>query len=115
ADAGAWLCLGRREYYARRAVAAEPFFRHSAEMQPADAATRQQYGLNLLVQNRVEDAARELAEAARLDPRDVDTLSRLAYAEMKLGRPEDARRHVQAALAINPGDPLAPPLPAPPP
>jgi Flp pilus assembly protein TadD len=76
-------------------------------MQPGDAATRQQYGLNLLVLNRFEDAARELGEAARLNPRDVDTLSRLAYAELKLQRLDDARHHAEAALALNPQDPLA--------
>jgi Flp pilus assembly protein TadD len=92
---------------ARAPDAAEPFFRRAAEMQPADAATRQQYGLNLLVQDRFDEAARELAEAARLDPRDPDTLSRLAYAEVKLGRIDEARRHAQAALAISPNDPLA--------
>jgi predicted Zn-dependent protease len=107
ADADAWLRLGRLGMEAKAPDAAEPFFRHAAEMQPEDAATRQQYGLNLLVLNRFADAARELSASARLDPRDADTLARLAYAEMKLGRKQDARRHAQAALAVNPQDPLA--------
>jgi Flp pilus assembly protein TadD len=107
AEAEAWLRLGRLAMEARAPDAAEPFFRRAADMQPADAAARQQYGLNLLVLNRFEDAARELSEAARLNPRDADTLSRLAYAEVKLGRNAEARQHAQAALAINPGDPLA--------
>jgi len=59
------------------------------------------------VLDRVDDAARELSEAARLNPRDADTLSRLAYAEFKLGRTAEARQHAQATLAINPDDPLA--------
>jgi len=107
ADADAWLRLGRLAMEARAADAAEPFFRRAAAMQPGDAGTRQQYGLCLLVLNRFEDAARELAEAARLNPRDADTLSRLAYAEAKLGRNAEARQHAQAALAINPTDALA--------
>jgi Flp pilus assembly protein TadD len=92
---------------ARAPDVAEPFFRHAAGMQPGDTATRQQYGLDLLVLNRFDEAARELGEAARLNPRDADTLSRLAYAEAKIGRTAEARLHAQAALAINPGDPLA--------
>jgi tetratricopeptide (TPR) repeat protein len=107
ANADMWLRLGRLAMEAKAPDAAEPFFRRAAAMQPADAATRQQYGLNLLVQNRLDDAARELSEAARLNPRDADTLSRLAYAEYKLERNAEARQHAQAALAINPSDPLA--------
>ncbi len=107
ADAESWLRLGRIAMEARAPEVAEPFFRHAAAMQPADAATRQQYGLNLLVLNRFADAARELSESARLNPRDADTLSRLAYAEAKLGRAADARQHALAALAIDPHDPLA--------
>jgi tetratricopeptide (TPR) repeat protein len=107
AEAEAWLRLGRLAMEARAPDAAEPFFRRAADMQPADAAARQQYGLNLLVLNRFEDAARELAEAARLNPRDADTLSRLAYVEVKIGRNAEARQHAHAALAINPSDPLA--------
>jgi Flp pilus assembly protein TadD len=107
ADAEAWLRLGRIAMEARAPEVAEPFFRHATAMQPADAATRQQYGLNLLVLNRFADAARELSESARLNPRDADTLSRLAYAEAKLGRTADARQHALAALAVDPNDPLA--------
>jgi tetratricopeptide (TPR) repeat protein len=107
ADAETWLRLGRLAMESKAPETAQPFFEHVARMQPNDAATRQQYGLNLLVLNRFEDAARELSEAVRLDPRNVDSLSRLAYAETRLGRSADARRHAQAALAIDPNDPLA--------
>jgi 4-amino-4-deoxy-L-arabinose transferase-like glycosyltransferase len=106
-DAEAWLRLGRLAMEARAPDVAEPFFQQAAQTAPDDAPARLQYGLNLLVQNRFEDAARELSAAAQIDPRDADTLSRLAYAEAKLGRTADARRHTQAALAINPDDPLA--------
>ena len=107
ADVDAWLRLGRLAMEAKAPDVAEPFFAHAAAMQPGDAATRQQYGLALLVLGRFADAARELGEAARLNPRDPDTLSRLAYCEAKLGRSTDARVHALAALALDPKDPLA--------
>src|SRR5262249_44889858 len=103
----AWLRLGRLAAEAHAPDAAEPFFRHAAEMDPGSASSQQQLGLDLLVLNRWEDAARVLTRAAQIDPRDPDTLSHLAYAEAKLGRMEDARSHAAAALAINPQDPLA--------
>ena len=107
APAADWLNLGRLAMEAKAPEIAEPFFRRAAALQPGDSATRQQYGLNLLVLSRFDDAVRELGEAARLDPRNPDTLSRLAYCEVKLGRMDDARRHVAVALAVNPSDPLA--------
>jgi Flp pilus assembly protein TadD len=107
APADVWLRLGRLGMEARAPDAAEPFFRRAAELQPADAPTRLQYGLNLLVQKRFADAARELDEAAGLEAHNPDTLSHLAYAEFELGRRDDARRHAHAALVLNPGDPLA--------
>ena len=103
----AWLRLGRIAQQAREPGIAEPFFRRAAELRPDLASARQQYGLNLLVLGRVDEAARELREAVRLDPRDSGSLSGLAYCELKLGRVEDARAHAAAALAINPEDPLA--------
>ena len=99
--------LGRLAIEVRAPEVAEPFFRHAVEMQPNLASARQQLGLDLLVLGRHADAARELAEAVRLDPRDVESLSRLAYCEAELGRTADARAHAHAALAINPDDPLA--------
>jgi Tfp pilus assembly protein PilF len=102
-----WLKLGRLAAQAQAPDVAEPFFRRAAEMQPQSAAVRQQYGLNLMVLRRYEDAARELAVAAHLDPQDPDTLSRLAFCELKLGRLNDARAHADAALRLNPGDALA--------
>ena len=72
-------------------------------MRPDPRRTRQQQlGLNLLVLDKFDEAARELADAARLDPRDADSLSHLAYCEIKIGRAADARAHALAALALNP-------------
>jgi tetratricopeptide (TPR) repeat protein len=106
-DVETWLRLGRIAQQARQPAVAEPYFRHAVVMRPALASARQQYGLNLLELGRLEEAARELREALRLDPRDSDSLSALAYCEVKMGRVDNARAYAAAALAINPRDPLA--------
>jgi tetratricopeptide (TPR) repeat protein len=106
-DEEGWLRLGRLAMEAKAPDAAEPFFRRAAEMAPASAAARQQYGLNLLVLERFDAAAVELTAANRLDPRDADTLAHLAFCEVKLNRPDAARAHVADALAIDPNQPLA--------
>ena len=106
-DAEAWLRIGRLAAQARAPDAAERFFRHAVQMRPDLAAARQQLGLNLVVLGRFDEAAGELAEAAKLDPRDPDTLAHLAYSEYKIGRAADARAHALAALALNPADELA--------
>jgi tetratricopeptide (TPR) repeat protein len=102
-----WLRVGRLAAQVRAPDAADRFFRRGAALAPGDAAARQQYGLNLLVLGRFDEAARELTEAVRLDPRDPDSLAHLAFCELKLGRLTDARAHADAALAIAPGQALA--------
>jgi tetratricopeptide (TPR) repeat protein len=106
-DVEPWLRLGRIATEARAPEVAERFFRHAAESRPDFANARQQYGLNLLVLGRPEEAARELSEAVRLDPKNPDSLSGLALSELKMGRLTDARAHAAAALALNPDDQLA--------
>jgi tetratricopeptide (TPR) repeat protein len=106
-DEQAWLRLGRMAMEVKAPEVAEPFFRHAVQLRPDLAAARQQLGLNLLVLGRFDEAARELADAVRLDPRDPDSLSHLAYCEYKVGRAADARAHALAALALNPADALA--------
>ena len=106
-DPEAWLRLGRLAAEVRAPDVAEPFFRRAVAMRPDQAAARQQLGLNLLVLEKFDEAARELSEAARLDPRDAASLSHLAYCELRLGRPTDARTHALAALALDPDDQLA--------
>ena len=107
-DPDAWLRLGRLAVEAKAPDVAEPFFRKAIALRP-DAAAHQQLGLDLLVLNRFEEAARELGEAARLDPRDADTLSRLAYREIRLTAVSmTPRAHVGQALSVNhTSDPLA--------
>jgi tetratricopeptide (TPR) repeat protein len=106
-DPESWLRLGRVAMAVKAPEVAEPYFRRAVSIAPANAAARQQYGLNLLVLRRFDAAAQELADAARLDPSDADTLAHLAYCEAQLGRPADARIHVAAALALDPNHPLA--------
>lgn len=108
-DAGAevWLRAGRLASQLRALDTADRFFQRGAALAPRDAAARQQYGLNLLLLMRYEDAARELGEAVRLNPRDADSLAHLAYAQAKTGRGDDARAHAAAALAVQPGHTLA--------
>ena len=105
-DPETWLRLGRFAAEANAPAVAEPFFRRAVALRP-DAAGHQQLGVDLLLLQKYDEAARELAEANRLDPRDAGTLSHLAYAEVKLGRLSDARIHTSQALAIDPNDPLA--------
>ena len=106
-DPEAWLRLGRLAARVRAPDVAEPFFRRAVQMRPDRADTHQQLGLNLLILEKFDEAARELADAARLDPRDADSLSHLAYCEIKIGRTPEARTHALAALALNPDDELA--------
>ena len=106
-DPEVWLRFGRLASEVKAPDAAEPFFAQAVRMRPDQASARQQYGLNLTVLNRFDEAARELNEAVRLDPKDADSLAYLAYCEVKLGQTDAARAHVRAALAIKPDHPLA--------
>jgi tetratricopeptide (TPR) repeat protein len=101
-----WLRLGRLAAEVKAPEVATPFFLRAAVMRPSLASARQQLGLNLLVLERFEEAARELSEAVDLDPRNADSLAHLAYCELKLGRLADARTHTEAALAVSPDHPL---------
>jgi tetratricopeptide (TPR) repeat protein len=106
-DAEVWLRLGRLASGTKAPEVATRFFEQAVAMRPSQASARQQLGLNRLLLGRVEEAARELAEAVRLDPRNPDSLAHLAYCEVKLGRPDEARVHTDLALAAAPDHPLA--------
>jgi tetratricopeptide (TPR) repeat protein len=106
-DAEVWLRLGRLASGVKAPEVATRFFEQAVAMRPGLSSARQQLGLNRLLLGRVEEAARELAEAVRLDPRNPDSLAHLAYCEVKLGRPDEARVHVDLALAAAPDHPLA--------
>ncbi len=106
-DAEVWLQVGRLAAAVQAPDVAEPFFRRGAALAPDSAAAHLQYGLNLLVLNRIDDAAREFTASVRLDPRDADALAHLAYCELVLGRVTEARQHADGALAIAFGHALA--------
>ena len=106
-DHESWLRIGRLAARAKAPDLADAYFRKAVELRPDAASARQQYGLNLLVLKRFDEAARELTEAVRLDPRNADSLAHLAYCELQTGRAAQARAHVAAALAIDPNHPLA--------
>ena len=109
-DQEVFLKLGRLASRVKAADLADTFFRRAVEMRPDQASARKQFGLNLLVLGRHEEALHELSEAVRLDPRDSDSLAHLAYAEYQLGRSADALTHATQALTINPEDRMARPL-----
>jgi Flp pilus assembly protein TadD len=106
-DAEVWMRVGRLATEVKAPEVATPFFQHAVTMRPTQASARQQLGLNLLLLERFDDAARELSEAVRLDSRNADSLAHLAYCEMKLGRIADARTHTEQALAVAPDQTLA--------
>ena len=106
-DPEAWLRIGRLAARAKAPDVAQGYFQRAVQMRPDMASARQQYGLNLLVLRRYDEAALHLAEAVRLDPRDPDSLAHLAYCELQLGNTAAAIRHVEAALGVEPAHPLA--------
>lgn len=106
-DAEVWLRVGRLSARTEGPAAAEPLFRRAAQLAPDRPAARQQYGLNLVLLGRLDEASRELREAVRLDSADADSLAYLAYCEIKLGHLADAREHLRRALAVKPDDPFA--------
>lgn len=106
-DAEVWLRVGRLAASVQAPDVAEPFFRQGAALAPNDSGARLQYGLNLLVLNRIEEATREFTASVRLNPRDADALAHLAYCDLVLGRTAEALRHAQEALAIDPSHALA--------
>lgn len=106
-DAEVWLQIGRLAAAVKAPVLAERFFKQGAALSPNVAGARLQYGLSLLVLNRIQEALREFDAAVRLDARDPDALAHLAYCELMLDRKDDARRHAEAALVIAPAHALA--------
>jgi len=62
-------------------------------------------GAAYLMQGRLEDAARESAEAARLDPTDTSSRENLGRALMRMGRSEDALKVYRELAELEPGNP----------
>jgi tetratricopeptide (TPR) repeat protein len=101
------LRLGRLAATSGAHDAAEPLFREAAGLQPDMAAARLQYGLNLLVQNKLAEAEPELRAAARLDPKDAEGWAHLAYCQFGLGQREQARQSAETALVLDAGNMMA--------
>lgn len=102
-----WLKMGRLAALLQSPIDAEPFFQQAVTMTPADADARLQYGVNLVLQQKLPQAREQLAAAVAQDPRLADALAYLAYCEVSLGDIDAARRHADAALAIDPAHPIA--------
>jgi 4-amino-4-deoxy-L-arabinose transferase-like glycosyltransferase/Flp pilus assembly protein TadD len=102
-----WLGLGRLASTLRDPALAERFFRQAVTQVPEDPDARLQYGVNLVVQNRLDEAAAQLRAAVSIDPRQPDALAYLAFCELSLGNVADARRFVNTALAIDPSHAIA--------
>jgi 4-amino-4-deoxy-L-arabinose transferase-like glycosyltransferase/Flp pilus assembly protein TadD len=82
-------------------------FREVVRVRPDLADAWAQLGFSLLLRGELDDAARALTEAVRLNARDAVALGGLAVCDLRLGRREDALAHATAALAINPREALA--------
>jgi 4-amino-4-deoxy-L-arabinose transferase-like glycosyltransferase len=106
-DVEVWLKVGRLAMQVKAPGEAERFFRQAVAMRPNQASARLQFGLDLLILGRCDEAIRELSEATRLDPNDPDALAHLAYCELKVGNLADARAHAAAALALDQAHTLA--------
>lgn len=102
-----WLGLGRMAATLQALDVAERLFRHGVSLAPDDADARLQFGVNLVVQSKLEEAAVELRAAVRLNPRQPDALAYLAFCELSSGNVAEARRLVDAALTIDPAHPIA--------
>ena len=102
-----WLTVGRLAMELKAPDQAAPYFQKAVELAPANPDARLQFGVALVVIRQFEAAARELADAVRLDPKSAPGFAYLAYAEQQLGRTDLARGHLASALALDPNDPMA--------
>lgn len=105
--AGFWLELDRLASTLKALDVAERFFSHAVSQIPDDVDARLQFGVNLVLQGKLDDAAVQLREARARDPRQPDVLAYLAFCELSAGNVDEAVRLVEAALAIAPGHPVA--------
>jgi len=101
-DAGRWVALGRLAIQLREPRLAETFAGKALAARPDLAAAHGQLGDGFNLEGRWTDAARELAEAIRLDPLDPAPHIGLAVAEAGAGRMDNARREIETALRLDP-------------
>jgi predicted Zn-dependent protease len=101
-DAERWVALGQAAIQLREPGLAETFARKALAARADFGAAHAQLGAAFNLQGRWNDAARELAEAVRLDPRDPTPHIGLAVAEAGAGRMANAHLHVDEALRLDP-------------
>jgi tetratricopeptide (TPR) repeat protein len=102
-----WLELGRLASTLKALDIAERMFGHAVTLAQDDGDARLQFGVNLVLQGKLEAAAIQLRSALARNPRQADALAYLAFCELSAGNVEEARRLVEAALAIAPEHPVA--------
>lgn len=91
--------LGLLYASADRLPDATPLLRAAAHENPGSDVAHANYGAALLKSGKTEDAARELAEAAKINPHNARTQESLGQAWMLLKQPAKAAAAFSAALA----------------
>src|SRR5690606_16160107 len=86
---------------------AERMFGRAVAQVPDDVDARLQFGVNLVLQGKLDEATVQLRAARARDPRQPDVLAYLAFCELSAGNVDEAARLVATALAIAPGHPVA--------
>ncbi|MBM3749617.1 MAG: tetratricopeptide repeat protein [Acidimicrobiia bacterium] len=97
-----WLGLGRIAASLRALTIAERMFGQAVSQAPEDPDARLQHGVNLVLQEKLDEARVQLQATIRLRPRQPDALAYLAFCELSSGHVTEARRLVDAALSIDP-------------
>lgn len=79
----------------------------SAQAASEEAVERNNQGVDLLKQGKIEEAIGALQKAVEVNPKDVDVRLNLAYAYDRQGRVDDAILQYQKAIELNPRDSVA--------
>lgn len=81
-----------------------PLLARDVGLLPKSGTLHYRYGLALYLADRVEEAEKELVEAARLEPTDGTILVAVALLLEKRGKPDAALEYAVAALELDPED-----------
>jgi Flp pilus assembly protein TadD len=73
---------------------------------PDEAVERNNQGVELLKQGKVEEAIGTFLKAVEINPKDPNVRMNLAYAYDRQGRLDEAIIHYQKAVELNPRDPV---------
>lgn len=102
-----YLNLALSLHRSRKTEDALVWLRKGAEAYPASAALRHRTGRVLLLLKRGDEAAKELAEAVRLEPRFLDARLALGLAEEMRGKSAEARAAFEEVRRLAPDSPEA--------